>query len=92
MNLVLECRHYGVEFDIEHRRRNRTPHHPEAIALMQVLPAIDCELAQNYLRLGTGTDGGNGELLLYELDVYFELQEAKARANRPQRGTFSGMF
>ena len=90
--LLAECRIYGVEHDIRVRWEKGTPHHPKAAELMRFVSEFDFALARDYFCWKTGGDGDNGEILMYELDVFFELQDAREHAPRWPRGTFTGLF
>lgn len=65
-----------VERDIDKRWEQGTEHHPKAIALFKALERIDLAHGNDYFCWKSGGDGDNGEMLMYELDIYFECQDA----------------
>jgi len=71
------CKKYGIEWDINKRWENGTPHHPKSIKLFKSIETIDFELVGDYFRWKSGGDGDNGETLMYEMDIYFELEDYK---------------
>lgn len=66
---------YGVNTDIEYRWENGIPHHPKSLELMKSLMSIDSSFGDDYFCWSVGGDGDNGEHMLYEMDIYFELQD-----------------
>ena len=67
----------GIEYNLNKRWEEGTPHHPESIRLMKRLMEIDFELCDDYFCWKKGGDGDNGEALMYELDIYFEEEDMK---------------
>lgn len=65
-----------VERDINKRWEEGFDHHPKSIELFQALEKIDLKHGNDYFCWKSGGDGDNGEMLLYELDIYFECQDA----------------
>jgi len=49
-------------------------HHPKSIELYKALSTIDIVFANDYFCWKAGGDGDNGETLMYEFDMIFELQ------------------
>ena len=49
------------------------PHDPRSIKIVESLAEIDWAVFDGHFDWKTGGDGDNGESLMYELDVYFEL-------------------
>ncbi len=76
-SLIEECRRYGIESDLTVRWERGAKHHPKSVELMKALEVIDFELCNDHFCWKIGGDGDNGEMLMYEMDVFFELQEAK---------------
>ena len=48
-------------------------HDPRSVKIVKALADIDLHGFNDYFCWKTGGDGDNGESLMYELDVYFEL-------------------
>ena len=48
------------------------PHHPMSERLMAFLKKHDFEDCRDYFIWKTGGDGDNGELLMFEMDAFFE--------------------
>jgi hypothetical protein len=84
-------KHSGVNKDIEKRWNEGTPHHKESIKLYKILKKIDhvyCDDFLNWKSKDDGdastiwsseSDGDNGEMLMYALDLYFECKDAKEK-------------
>lgn len=51
------------------------PHHPKSEELMEFLKEHDIKDYKDYFEWSTGGDGDNGEILMYQMDAFFELQE-----------------
>lgn len=67
---------YGeVETDINKRWEQGVPHHPRSKELMRHLANIDIRYCNDYFCWKCGGDGDNGEILMYELDIIFELED-----------------
>jgi hypothetical protein len=66
----------GIEYDINKRWEQGTPHHPKSEALFKRIEQIDFEFCDGYFDWQAGGDGDNGENLMYEMDIYFEEQDA----------------
>ena len=66
---------HGIESDINVRWEKGTDHHPKSLELMKGLETIDFELCNDYFEWKVGGDGDNGETFMYEMDIYFELQD-----------------
>ena len=60
------------------RQKNRCteelPHNEKSIELMQFLCEIDFNVYADYFGWKTGGSGDNGEILMYQLDAFFEEQ------------------
>lgn len=78
-NILDQAEEFGVETDINKRWEEGTDHHPESIKLMDALSYIDFNCCNDYFDWNTGGDGDNGETLMYEMDIYFEVQDALRR-------------
>lgn len=65
-----------VERNITKRWEQGIPHHPKSLELFMGLKQIDTAHGNDYFGWKYGGDGDNGEMLLYELDIYFECQDA----------------
>jgi hypothetical protein len=52
-------------------------HHPMSEKIVKSLEAIDYLFTDNYFDWRIGGDGDNGETLMYELDILFDLWEAR---------------
>lgn len=74
-----DCRRFGIEVNLTARWEKGTPHHPQSIALMGAIAQIDFTFCNDYFGWSTGGDGDTGETLMYEMDVYFELQDARLK-------------
>jgi len=48
------------------------PHHPMSLRLMEFLEAHDSADCQDHFCWKSGGDGDNGEILMYEMDAFFE--------------------
>lgn len=77
-----------VEYDVNKRWEDGTPHHPKSLELMKRLGELDWELCDGHLDLKTGGDGDIGESIMYLMDIYFEEQDADIIAvdKRPLSG------
>ena len=64
----------GVNITID-RWEAGIPHHEKSEALVRDLAKIDTLYFGNYFDLKTGGDGDNGEVLMYMLDLFFELED-----------------
>ncbi len=62
----------GIEIN---RWEKGIEHDPRSTAIMQGLTVVDYSIFANYFDWRTGGDGDNGETLMYELDIYFELKD-----------------
>jgi hypothetical protein len=51
------------------------PHHPKSLELMEHIKAVDFHQAGDYFCWKSGGDGDNGELLMFEMDSFFEKQD-----------------
>ena len=62
-----------IECDTEKRWEQGMPHHPKSVEIYEFISDIDIH---DCMCWKSGGDGDNGEELMYQLDVYFECQEA----------------
>jgi len=60
----------GIELD---RWEKGIDHDPRSQKIVKALEKIDFQAFNNYFDWQTGGDGDNGEALMYQLDVYFDL-------------------
>ena len=60
----------GIELN---RWEKGIDHDPRSVKLVESLCQIDFQAFKDYFCWSTGGDGDNGETLMYEFDVYFEL-------------------
>lgn len=65
----------GIEYDINKRWEEGIDHHPKSIELMSAIAKIDFLLCDDHFSWKIGGDGDNGEILMYEMDIYFEEQD-----------------
>ena len=65
-----------VETDIGKRWEQGLDHHPKSIELFKILQSVDEKYGGDYFCWKKGGDGDNGETLMYELDIHFELLDA----------------
>lgn len=77
-DLVEQYKRFNINTDFNNRWERGIPHHPKSMKLMNHIEMLDFNFASDYFDWNTGGDGDNGEVLLYELDCYFELQDAIA--------------
>jgi hypothetical protein len=64
-----------VEIDIGKRWEKGIPHHPKSIELMNFLEYFDLYFCGDYFGWKVGGDGDNGETLMYEMDVFFDVKD-----------------
>ena len=64
-----------VEMDINKRWEQGLPHHPKSIEIFKWLSEFDFKYCQDSFCWKSGGDGDNGETLMFQLDVFFELLE-----------------
>lgn len=62
--------------DIGERWQQGLDHHPKSVALFKWLADFDYKECGDTFHWKSGGDGDNGETLMYQLDVYFEEQDA----------------
>ena len=48
---------------------------------MEHIVALDFELNNDYFCWKTGGDGDNGEILMYLLDIFFEMKDKNIRSH-----------
>jgi len=75
MHQVSLYKQHNINTDINDRWEKGVPHHPRSLELMKNLSAIDMAFGNDYFCWKTGGDGDSGEHMLYEMDIYFELQD-----------------
>lgn len=68
-----------IETDIGKRWEQGIPHHPKSIELFKKLSDIDFKYGGDFFRWKSGGDGDNGEHLMYEMDIMFEIEAVKER-------------
>lgn len=68
-----------VEKDLTKRWENGIPHHKESEKILDILIEADEKYGGGSFDWKSGGDGDNGETLMYELDVYFELKDVKSK-------------
>ncbi len=61
-----------IEYDINKRWEKGIAHHKKSEELMNILMHIDFTYGDDFFCWKTGGDGDNGEIFMYELDIYFE--------------------
>ena len=64
-----------IELDINKRWEQGIPHHPKSIELFKAIAQIDFKLCADCFCWKSGGDGDNGETLMYQLDIYFEIKD-----------------
>lgn len=64
-----------IKKDIHRRWLHGMPHHPKSVAMFRSLQSIDFNHGDDFFCWKSGGDGDNGEHLMFEMDVYFELQD-----------------
>ncbi len=72
-DLLDRCKKYGIETNLTVRWVSGTPHHEESVLLARNLARIDWLFGGDGFNWKFGGDGDNGETLMYELDIYYEL-------------------
>ena len=71
--LLNDFEKHNIITDINYRWENGIDHHPMSIKIMAFISDFDFLFADDYFCWKSGGDGDNGEFLMYELDVFFEL-------------------
>lgn len=66
----------GIDFEKD-RWAGDGAHHPESEKLVRELADLDWMLG-DYFGWKIGGDGDSGEILMYQLDILFELRDAEA--------------
>ena len=69
-----------VETNITKRWEQGIHHHKKSKEIMKILEDMDLKYGNDYFGWKTGGDGDNGEHLMYEMDIYFEMQD-KEKSN-----------
>jgi hypothetical protein len=59
------------------RWENSIPHHPKSKQLMEFLKLHDYNDYDDYFGWKSGGDDDNGEILMYQLDAFFELMDTE---------------
>ena len=67
----------GVEYDINKRWEEGTPHHPKSEELFKKIQEVDFIWNGDAFCWKYGGDGDNGESLMYVLDIIFEEEDKK---------------
>lgn len=63
------------ELDITTRWMQGISHHPKSVELFKKLSDIDFNHGGDFFCWKSGGDGDNGEHLMYEMDIMFELED-----------------
>ena len=77
--LVAQYEKAGIETDVNIRWEKGTDHHPKSEDLMEHLMGIDFVFVDDHFCWKKGGDGDNGEALMYEMDMYFELMDIEGK-------------
>ena len=72
-NVIKRCEANNIETDIVKRWEQGIPHHPLSEETGSFLESVDWLFCDNFFDWKFGGDGDNGEFLLYELDIMYEL-------------------
>jgi hypothetical protein len=83
--LLAECRARGIEASINIRWEKGMPHHPKSVALLKSLMEADWAFGDDSFCWKQGGDGDNGETLMFEMDIQFELEELRAQNATPDK-------
>lgn len=75
--IAQEYKQYGIETDQNVRWETGMGHHPKSKELMRHIIELDFCFMDDYFCWKSGGDGDNGEFLMYLMDMFFELQDAK---------------
>ena len=75
--LLDELEGCNINTDITSRWENGIEHHPKSYEIVKNLQRIDWMFCGGHFDWEIGGDGDNGETLMYELDILFELLDAK---------------
>lgn len=75
--IAAEYEEYGIETDVNVRWEEGRAHHSRSMELMNHIAELDFCFMDDHFCWKTGGDGDNGEALMYLMDMYFELQDAK---------------
>jgi len=73
LNIIERAKKLGIETNLTKRWENGVNHHPKSIDLFKAIEDIDFCLCSDYFQWKSGGDGDNGESLMYEMDIYFEV-------------------
>ena len=65
-----------VERDINRRWEQGADHHHKSKEMFNFLSEFDFKECADYFCWKSGGDGDNGETMMYQMDVFFELQDA----------------
>lgn len=79
MNDYKKAKELGL-IDID-RWSNGIEHHPKSIKLMKFLEEHDLKDYSDYFGWKVGGDGDNGETLMYQMDVFFELMDKEEKGS-----------
>lgn len=74
---LARCQAAGVNTDITQRWERGVPHHPKSVTMGENLECADWLFCSDFFGFKFGGDGDNGEFLLYELDIIFDLEDAE---------------
>jgi hypothetical protein len=67
-----------VEYDVNKRWEDGMEHHPKSVSLFKRIADYDFKYMNDYFCWKSGR-GGNGEVLMYLLDIIFEEDDLKER-------------
>ncbi len=74
-NIMNKYKKYNIDTNIMSRQRKGIEHHPKSLLLMDHLKTLDFEIADDYFHWRLSANGENVEILLYEMDMFFELED-----------------
>ena len=74
-NIMDKYKIYNIDTNIMSRQRRGIEHHPKSLLLMDNLKILDFEIADDFFHWRLSNNGENIEILLYELDMFFELED-----------------
>ncbi len=73
------------EINVGDRWSEGVAHHAASLDLMEHIKALDFEYQDDHFCWKTGGDGDNGEMFMYLLDMYFELQDSLRLTSNPDK-------
>lgn len=72
LTIVERARAMGVETSSSKRWEQGMEHHEKSLEIFSAIEEIDFELCGDYFDWKSGSDGDNGEEIMYHMDIYFE--------------------